>query len=283
MQYADDTSLYIALDGTNADSNLDCCFEAVKGWFTMNGLSLNPDKSEALVIGTSARQRAEGLVDSISLGSTSISVSESVRSLGVTIDNTLSFYAHVDAVCKAANHHLRALRHIRNCISDDDAKQIAVSLVSARLDYCNSLLYKTTQSNLAKLQRLQNSLARAVTYTRTQEHITPVLANLHWLPVVARIDYKIALLTYKTLVTKQPSYLFELLQVHQPSRSLRSSKQMNRLVVNSARTCFASRAFCCAAPTVWNSLPQDLTNDLSSLPSFKRRLKTYMYRRSFNC
>lgn len=282
MQYADDTSLYIALDGTNVDFNLDCCFEAVKGWFTLNGLSLNPDKSEALVIGTSARQRVEGAVDSVSLGSTSIVVSGSVRSLGVTIDNTLSFNTHVNEVYKAANHHLRALRHIRKCISVDDAKQIAVSMVSARLDYCNSVLYNTTQSNLAKLQRLQNSLARVVTNTRKHEHITPVLAKLHWLPIAARIDYKIALLTYKTLVTKQPSYLYELLHVHQPTRSLRSAKQVNRLEVNSSRTCFASRAFCHASPTVWNSLPHELTNDLSSLSSFKRCLKTYMYRRSFN-
>jgi hypothetical protein len=189
---------------------------------------------------------------------------------------------HVNEVCKAANYHLRALRHIRKCISDDDAKRIAVSMVSARLDYCNSVLYNTTQSNLAKLQRLQNSLARAVTNTPKHEHITPVLANLHWLPVTARIDYKIALLTYKTLVTKQPSYLHELLHVHQPTRSLRSAEQVNRLVVNSSRTCFANRAFCYTAPTVWNSLPHDLTNDLSSFPSFKRLLKTYMYRRSFN-
>jgi hypothetical protein len=74
----------------------------------------------------------------------------------------------------------------------DDAKLIALSMVSAKLDYCNSMLYKTTQSNLAKLQRLQNSLARVVTITRKYEHITPVLAELHWLPVTARIEYKIA-------------------------------------------------------------------------------------------
>jgi hypothetical protein len=168
------------------------------------------------------------------LGSTSIAVSGNVRSLGVTIDDTLSFNTHVNEVCKAANYHLRAMRHIRKCISVDDAKLIAVSMVSAKLDYCNSMLYKTTQSNLANVQRLQNSLARVVTNTRKYEHITPVLAELHWLPVTARIEYKIALLTYKTLVTKQPSYLNELIHVHLPIRSLRSAKQNNRLVANSS-------------------------------------------------
>jgi len=243
---------------------------------------LNPDKSEAIVIGTSARQRVEGAVNAVSLGASSIAVSGSVRSLGVTIDSTLSFNTHVNEVCKSAHHHIRALRHIRKCISDEDAKQIAVSMVSARLDYCNSILYKTSQSNLARLQRLQNSLARAVTNTRKRDHMKPILADLHWLPIAARIDYKIALLTFKTLVLKQPSYLHELVHVHQPTRSLRSTKQLNRLHVNSSRTSFGSRAFCHAAPAVWNSLPHELTNDLSSLITFKRGLKTFMYCRSFN-
>ena len=164
----------------------------------------------------------------------------------------------------------------------EDAKQIAVSLVSARLDYCNSLLYKTSQSNVAQLQRLQNSLARVVTGTRKRDHITPILADLHWLPVAARIDYKIALLTFKTLVLRQPSYLHELIHIRQPARSLRSSTQVNRLHVNIAHTSFGSRAFSHAAPAVWNSLPEELTNDLSSITTFKRGLKTHMYRLAFN-
>jgi len=282
VQYADDTQLYIALDVTNDTTQIDSCFQAVQHWFALNGLSLNPDKSEAVVIGTGARQRAEGTIKDIALGTDAILVSDSVKSLGVTIDKTLSFDKHIDDVCKAAHHHIRAFRHIRKCISDDDAKQIAVLLVSARLDYCNSVLYKTSQTNIAKLQRVHNALARAVTCTRKRDHITPILADLHWLPIAARIDYKIALVTFKTLTTKQPSYLYELLQLHRPTRQLRSNLQENRLHDFRARTAFGSRAFCHAAPTVWNSLPIELTNDLSSLLTFKRNLKTFLYNRSFN-
>ena len=104
-QYADDTQLYIALDGTNTENNISSCVEAVKDWLTLDGLSLNSDKSEAIVIGTSARQRVEGAVNAVSLGASSIAVSESVRSLGVTIDSTLSFNTHVNEVCKSAHHH----------------------------------------------------------------------------------------------------------------------------------------------------------------------------------
>jgi len=219
MQYADDTQLYIALENSNSTMSLDRCFVAVKHWFALNGLSLNPDKSEAIIIGTGARHRSEGLVNAVKLGSESITVTESVRSLGVTIDSSLSFNTHVNEVCKAVRHHARALRHVRKCISEDDATQMAVSIASARLDYCNSVLYKTSQSNISKLQRVQNSLARIVTNSRKRDHITTTLADLHWLPIPARIDYKIAVLTFKSLVSRQPSNSCELFDVHQPSRS----------------------------------------------------------------
>lgn len=272
----------MAFSGANAKMNIDSCLQAVQHWFTLNGLSLNPDKSEAIVIGTSARQRTEGVIHDVSLGSMAIPVSDSVKSLGVIIDNTLSFDDHVNGVCRASYQYIRALRHVRKCISDDDAKSIAVSIISGKLDYCNSVLYGTSQSNIAKLQRVHNTLARAVTGARKRDRITPTLAGLHWLPIAARIDYKVALLTFKTLTTGRPSYLHELLQVHRPTRLLRSNEQINRLHDHGARTSFASRAFCHAAPTVWNYLPRELTNDLSSLSTFKRLLKTSLFSRSFD-
>ena len=108
------------------------------------------------------------------------------------IDNTLSFVDHVNTVCKAAHFHIRVLRHIRRCVSVNDAKTVATAMVSSRLDYCNSILYGTSSTNLNKLQRVQNALARTVMMTKRRDHITPVLADLHWLPVRARTEFKIA-------------------------------------------------------------------------------------------
>jgi len=125
----------------------------------------------------------EGLVDTVALGCVSISPVSNVRSLGVTIDDRLSFNEHVDNVCKLCNFHIRAPRHIRRHISEDVAKTIACSMVNRPLDYCNSLLHRTSSSNINKLQRVQNSVARIITRRRLSDHITPVLADLHWLPV----------------------------------------------------------------------------------------------------
>ena len=90
--------------------------------------------------------------------------------------------------------HIRALHHIRASISDD-----VDNIVSARLDYCNSLLAIMSETNLAKLQCIRNTLARVVTVTRRYDHDrqevvhnTPALAKPHWLPVNARVSFKLA-------------------------------------------------------------------------------------------
>ena len=138
-QYADDTQLYIELRDSDTISRLNECFRSVHSWFAENGLALNPDKSEVIVIGTGTRHRKEGGINAVTLrlGDTSIAVSKTVKNLGVTLDETLSFNSHVDNVCKAAHFHIRALRHIRRCIDDETARTVASSMVGARLDYCN--------------------------------------------------------------------------------------------------------------------------------------------------
>lgn len=279
-QYADDTQLYVALKDDKAASTLAECTGAVQHWLDINGLSMNPDKTEAIVIGTSARQRAEGPVDDVNLGGVSVKPTRSVRSLGVTIDDTLSFNDHVDSICRSSNFHLRALRHIRKYISDDTAKTIARSMVNGRLDYCNSMLYRTSASNIRKLQRVQNSMARIVTRSTRADHITSVLADLHWLPVHYRINFKIAVTTFKVLTTREPHYLADLIELRVPARNLRSGSR-NLLRDDKAELVFADRAFCHAAPAVWNSLPQHVTADLSSLTTFKRLLKTEFYNQAF--
>jgi len=107
-------------------------------------------------------------------------------------------------------------------LSDNAAGTVACALVAGRLDYCNAVLYGSSYMNIDKLQRVQNTLARVVSKTHRRDHITPVLADLHWLPVRYRTEYKIALLTYKAPTIQQPRYLSELIRLYETPRQLRS-------------------------------------------------------------
>ena len=104
-----------------------------------------------------------------------------------------------------------------------------------KLDECNYLIFDLQDSDISKLQRVQNTAARLIVRASRCNHITPLLESLHGLPVKQRTIYKILLLTYKALHGLSPVFISDLLYVHVPSRTLRSSSEC-RLEVPRSRT-----------------------------------------------
>ena len=156
--------------------------------------------------------------------------SPKASNIGVLFDESLSMVPRVIAICKSAFYHLRKISLIRKYLTFDAAQLLFHALVTSKLDYCNSLLYDLPKRVIKQLQRVQNAAARVVTVSPKFCHITPVLANLHWLPIELRIEFKVLTVAYKTLQGLPPTYIKDLLQSYHPPRDLRSSKK-NLLVV----------------------------------------------------
>ena len=188
----------------------------------------------------------------------------------------MSFDKQVSETCKACYFHIRALRHIRASLTTEASKTIAAAIVGSRLDFCNSLLAGTSVSNLARLQRVQNTLARVVAQKPRFCHITPVLSDLHWLPVRHRISFKIATVTYRVLQYQQPSYLASLIPRYVPARALRSSSCLSICVPTCKTTMAASKSFSPVASGIWNALPNPLSF-APTLPVFRRALKHHLF------
>ena len=275
QQYADDSQLYIALSPSDPQpgiAQLESCLMSLNSWFSHNGLCLNPQKSEAILFGTHQRLEHFSIIPNINIAGSVVDLAHKITTLGVTLDSTLTLSPHVANVCKTSYFHLRALRHIRPVLTNDMANSIAVALVQSRLDYANSLLYNTSSCNITKLQRVQNMAARLVL---RKQHTTDSLAQLHWLPISKRIDFKIATLTYKLLNTQQPAYLRSLIQYHAPSRITRSSK-LHLLYQPRTRTVIGQSAFSSASPAVYNTIPLSIRS-APSVDAFKRQLKTFFF------
>jgi len=91
--------------------------------------------------------------------------------------------------------------------------ELVQSFVSCRPDYCNALLFGISGGLIQRLQSVQNAAARLVTGASRRDHITPVLRQLHWLPVKQKIDFKLAVLVYKSLHGLAPPYLSDACQL----------------------------------------------------------------------
>ena len=90
------------------------------------------------------------------------------------------------------------------------------AFVTSRLDACNSLLFGLPDNLIAKVQRVQNIAARLILSVPRYVHITPLLYQLHWLPIKQRIVVKVLLLTYKleAINCMAPDFISELVQLH---------------------------------------------------------------------
>ena len=153
-------------------------------------------------------------------------------------------------------------------------------VTTSRIDYCNSLFYGLPQYTIQRLQKIQNKAARIVTRSKQDLHITPILFELHWLPLKFRIIFKVSCMIYKAIKSTAPEYLTSLIELHQPNRPLRSQKsiQLKRII---PKTQFSSRAFRFCAPVIWNNLSIDTRNS-SCLGTFKTRLKTELFTLAFS-
>ena len=148
--YADDTQMYMSLSVSNAKESLEklqYCLMGVSAWMTGSKLKLNPSKTECLLIGTKL-QREKFLKNfpCLLLGQDT-NPSTSAKKNSVLFDSSLNFRKHISQTCMACFYHIRDLRRIRKSL----AKQIAVALVSSKLDYCNSLFHNMPEKDIARL------------------------------------------------------------------------------------------------------------------------------------
>ena len=152
-----------------------------------------------------------------------------------------------------------------------------------RLDYGSRTLAGILGRLMGRLQSVLNAAARLVFSAWKYDHITPLLRELHWLSYPERIAYRLAVLAFRCQHSLAPSYLSdELLRASDVDsrRRLRSASTAVLVVPRSKHSTIGDRAFPVAAAKIWNTLPADVTS-APSLPSFKRRLKTELFKRIY--
>ena len=216
------------------------------------------------------------LPESVRIGNTNVTPNTHARNLGVTFDCNMSLERHVTNISRTAYYHLHSIGRIRRYLDQGHTKQLVHALVNviSRTYCCNSLLNGLSVAVVEKLQRVQNACARVILIRSKRDHVTPMLLELHWLPVKCRITFKTLLLTFKCLHGLAPIYLSALLSPYCPTRSLRSSHQLLLNQPPYPELKLANDP--CATPRAWNQLPLAV-RQCTSVNQFKVALKTHLF------
>ena len=276
--YADDTQFYLTLTNiVEAEIKVNEIMSEIKRWMNSKRLKLNEDKTECLVIGKNSDLVRYDLTN-IKVLDTDMPLSNKVKDLGIIIDKNLSFCDQVNSVVKIANYHLKNLSFVRKYLDIDSMKKLIHNHVISRLDYCNSVYYGLPNYLLKKLQMIMNRAARLIKTIPRRERITTTLIELHWLPIKARIVYKICVLTFQAKKLGKPTYLNELLEDYCTMSQviLRHNTEHCRLNESRYNQEIGRRAFKNCAPRLFNKLPASV-KQCDDISVFKKRLKTHLF------
>lgn len=244
------------------------CINTISDWMQKHFLKLNSTKSQIIVFTPYNLQR-EVILDYVFLNKSAyISISHEVLNLGIKMDHQLTFSSHISTIISQCYSLIRNIAGIRKYLSVDHIKSLVNSIIVSKLDYCNSILFGISASDLNRLQKLQNSCARLIYSKKKHEHTSHLLRELHWLPIRQRVVFKINCMVHKCLHNSAPIYLSDLLTIKDKTRLF--------LSVPRTKSPYGDRAFNHSAPSLWNALPSSLRLT-SSFTAFKSQLKHHLF------
>ena len=201
------------------------CLDVVNMWMASNYICMKNNKTEYLPV-VPKIAAVTALVDGsiIRIGDATITASRFVRNLGVVINRHLDFMKQVSSIVSVCSFQLRHINKMSRYLPKATKESVANAIITQRLEYCNSLLYRTSVNNNARLQIIHNSAARLILRSPRSDSDMPLLCILHWLPVPQRIEFKVLIFTYKAVHGDTPKYISDLECPYKFARVLRSAK-----------------------------------------------------------
>jgi len=269
--FADDTSISTSA-GSLAElepminselHNLNC-------WLRANKLSLNIAKTEFMVIGSRQKLLTEGDYDIVAnIENTKIKRVDHTKSLGLIIDDRLSWSKHIHEICKKIASAIGALKRLRPFVTQAVAILVYKALILPHFDYCSAVWDGLSGHLSDKIQKLQNRAARAIMRANYDTSSSVLLEELCWDTLSVRRKKQKVTLMFKSIHELAPQYLQDLFTLRHTNYNLRNSDI--KLALPKPRTNYLKRSFSYSGAKLWNDLPQSIRS-ISSLGQFKREI-----------
>ena len=289
LLYADDSAILVsAKNKSDIEIRLSEDLQSISQWLICNKLSLHLGKTESILFGSKQRLKSNSNLN-IQCNGHTIGSTSSVKYLGATLDQSLSFDIMARSIIKKANDRLKFLYRKSSFLTQYTKRLLINSLIQCHFDYASSAWFNgLTQELKNKLQVTQNKLVRFVLNLNPRSHVgRDEFSTVKWLPVQDRVHQIILCHVYKIHTKKAPSYMHEnfnlVSNVHGRNTRFRvkalgaagdsgfSMTETNRYSVPSVKG-FGHKSFAFIGCKLWNGLPQDI-RDSKSLHDFKLKVK----------
>jgi hypothetical protein len=264
--FADDIQLVITVDPKQINVALlkleDAICELIT-WLNGHSLSVNPSKTELLLVGTKQQISKCPTPIILRLNESSIQPSvAAVRNLGVWFDSNLSMQFHINRCCSRAFFFVRSIARMRRFLTITNRMKLVKSLVLSQLDYGSVTLHGIRNEDIDRMDRVIKAAVRMVLRLHRSDHISLHLKKYDILQTKSRIKLRTLNIIRKIINTGKPEYLREIIEDRMSERDLRSNDS-SLLSVQRASKSIGERRFKIVAPKLWNDLPQSLRTTVS--------------------
>lgn len=180
----------------------------ISNYFKKNKLKMNVNKTKAMMI---SNKKVNTSNVSIKIDNEIIEFVSEIKYLGVIIDSKLNFEKHVDYICKKASRKVGVLNRIKNKIKTEQRICLYKSIIAPHFEYCPTIIFLLNETQIARLQKIQNRAMRAVMRVNRRTSIKLMLDTLGWLSVRQRSILLTLQFIHKIKLGLTPNYLCDIL------------------------------------------------------------------------
>jgi hypothetical protein len=275
--FADDSLLYVECNDVNEGIlKLNEDLTTIYAYLCFNKLSLNVKKTKAMIIGRNTITP----MDILKINNEAIEFVEEIKYLGIIIDKKLDFNSHLDYVCKKINKKYHMLRRLKMKLTTESMIILYNSLIGPHIDYCSTILFLLNDTQLKKIQKIQNKIMRLILNVRWDTHIREMVYTLQWQTIKQRIYFNTIKFLYKIDHEKMPGYMKRKLTKRKSLHNydLRRKSDFNRpdyLTKNAQNSLFYKGL------TIYNKFKNEYKNNITDFNDFKRKCSNFVKNQYF--
>ena len=260
--YADDILLKFSFKASDLDTALDLINKDLNNLYACtasNSLKINAAKTDANLFGSKKVKSVINKEIALKINDEIIKVNESVKNLGVVMDDKLSYMNHVNNLHQTAYIKLKSLYHFKNYLTKEAKLKPSDSLVLSRFNYCDSVYGPCiTAANSNIIQKVQNFCVRFSFEISYREHISPHLRNIGWMDIRTRRWVHLCCLVYKVMKYETPEYLSRKLEKRSEAHTVMTRRRETTLSIPAHSTVYFKKSFSYQAAKIYNQIALDL-------------------------